>query len=336
MMQTRLFNNTAQPVSEIGLGTWQLGGAEWGEVSEEHALRTLQAAAEHGVSFIDTADIYGLGRAESLIGRFLASRSDRERFFIASKLGKHPEPGPPGNYSYDTIKKHTEDSLNRLGVSSLPLTQLHTLPTEVIRRPDIWNHLRSIRDQGLIRDFGASVESMDQALTCLEVEGIASLQIIFSVFRQGPIDALFEQARRKNIALIVRLPLASGLLAGKFTRESTFPESDHRSFNRAGEAFNIGETFAGLPFERGVDLGERIRPLIAEAYPENPPTMAQFALRWCLDHEAVTTIIPGARRPEQARDNALASDLAPIPPRIHEQLRSLYRSEVASHIQGPR
>lgn len=328
-MKFRTFPALRRDVSEIGLGTWQLGGTEWGDVPEEDALNTLAAAADAGMTFIDTADIYGLGRSESLIGRFLKGRPDRDRFIVATKLGRHPEPGWPDNFTREWVRRHTEASLKRLGVEALDLTQTHSLPLEVMRDTGIFDFLRELQEEGKIKAFGASVESVEEGLFCLGVEGMASLQIIFNIFRQKPIDELLEQARQKGVGIIVRLPLASGLLAGKFTPQTKFASNDHRFFNRDGQQFNVGETFAGLPFEKGLELVERMRPWV-------PPnmTMAQMALRWCLDFDAVTTVIPGAKRPDQARANAAASDLAPLSPILHNRLGRFYEAHVAAHIRG--
>ena len=328
-MKYRVFAPAGREVSEIGLGTWQLGGTEWGDVSDDQALATLAAAAESGVTFIDTADIYGGGRSESLIGRFLAGRPDRDRFFIATKLGRRSDPGWPENFARETIFRHTEDSLRRLGVEALDLTQTHCIPPDVMRQAEVFEHLRALKRQGKIRQFGASVESMDEALDCLEIDELASLQIIFNIFRQKPIDVLFEKAKAKGVALIVRLPLASGLLAGKWTRDTTFTQRDHRNFNRDGAAFNVGETFAGLPFEKGLELAETLRSMVPAGM-----TMSQFALRWCLDFDAVTTVIPGAKRPDQARENATAADLPPLDAALHRRLRQFYAEQVTGHIRG--
>ena len=329
-MQTRPFANSDRQVSEIGIGTWQLGGTEWGDVSDRQALETLQAAADAGMTFIDTADIYGMGRSETLIGQFLAQRSDRQRFFVATKLGRNPEPGWPENFAQQAVVRHTEDSLRRLGVEALDLTQTHCIPLEIIRRGEVFQSLRELQRQGKIKAFGASVESMEEALVCLEQEGLQSLQIIFNLFRQKPIDALFQRAKAQGVALIVRLPVASGLLAGKFTAQTTFAANDHRTFNRDGQAFNVGETFAGLPFDKGVELADALKPLVPAGQ-----TMVQFALRWCLDFDAVTTVIPGAKRAQQARENAAASDLPPLPDELHRQLRRFYEERVAAEIRGP-
>ncbi len=327
-MKHRAFS-TSGSVSEIGLGTWQLGGAEWGAVSESDALATLDAASEAGMTFLDTADIYGQGRSESLIGKFLAARSDRDRFFVATKLGRSADPGWPQNFQTETIRLHTERSLQRLGVESLNLTQTHCIPADVMRDGQVWEALRLLKQEGKIQAFGASVESMEEAVDCLRVEGLSSLQIIFNVFRQKPIQELFHLALAKQVALIVRLPLASGLLGGKLSRTSKFAESDHRSFNRDGKSFNVGETFAGLPLEIGLELIEEFRSLVPAGW-----DMAQWALRWCLDFPAVATVIPGATRPDQARSNARASDREPLSTEVHEALRRLYESKIAAHIRG--
>lgn len=326
-MQYRPFGRDSLAVSEVGLGTWQLGG-DWGAVSDAEAHTILQAAVDHGVTFFDTADVYGLGLSERRIGAFL--REHDGDVFVATKLGRRPEPGWPANFTPDVMRRHTEASLERLGVDALDLTQLHCLPTEVLRDGAVFDALRLLQDEGLIRRFGASVESMEEALLCLEQDGLYALQIIFNIFRQKPIDALFERAQQREVALIVRLPLASGLLAGKFTRDTTFPVGDHRHYNRDGAAFNVGETFAGLPFERGVDLAEAIKPLVPEGL-----TMAQMAQRWVLDHGAVSVVIPGATKVRQVVANAAVSDLPPLSNTLYGRLRALYDAEVADHIRGP-
>lgn len=329
-MNTRSFGSTGRQVSEVGLGAWQLGGTEWGEVPEDQALATLHAAAEAGVAFLDTADIYGGGRSETLIGRFLRERSDADQFFIATKLGRRSDPGWPKNFERQTVIAHTEDSLRRLGVEAIDLTQTHCIPLEVMRRGEVFETLRDLQRQGKIKAFGASVETVEEARLCLEQEGLAALQIIFNIFRQKPIKTLFPLAKARNVALVVRLPLASGLLSGKFSRDTEFPPNDHRHFNRDGQAFNVGETFAGLPFEKGVEFADTLKTLVPAGM-----TLSQFSLRWCLDYDAVTTVIPGARRPEQARANAAASALPPLSPDLHARLEQFYEDEVARHIRGP-
>lgn len=329
-MKTRLFGNTGRSVGEVGLGTWQLG-AGWGDVSEETAQATLRAAYDAGTTLFDTADVYGMGRAETLIGRFLRETPGaRERVYVATKLGRFSPPGWPENFSRAGIRQHTEASLRRLGVEALDLTQLHCVSFEVLRRGEVFEHLRELKREGKIRDFGVSVESMAEADFCVRTDGVAALQIIFSIFRQKPIRTLFAEAMARRVALLVRLPLASGLLGGKMTAATTFPANDHRSFNRDGAQFNVGETFAGLPFAKGVALAEALKPLVPAGL-----TLADMALRWCLDFEAVSVIIPGARNPEQARANARASDLAPLGAERHGRLAEFYAREVTAHIRGP-
>lgn len=322
-MKKRQFGNTGRSLSEVGLGCWQLGG-DWGHVAEERAFEILETAVTHGITFLDTADVYGDGRSERLIGQFLKQRD--EDLFVATKVGRRNYPGP---YSADLLRKHVEDSLARLDVSSLDLVQLHCIPTDVMAAGDVFDWLRRLKQEGLVKNFGASVESMDEAVMILDQPELTSLQIIFNIFRQKPIVALFEKAKAKNVGIIARLPLASGLLAGKFSTNTTFDESDHRNYNRDGDAFNVGETFAGLPFEKGVEAANRIKPLVPDGM-----TMAQFSQRWILDHDAVSTIITGASKPRQVADNAAVSDLSPLSAQTHDALKRLYKSEVHDQIRG--
>jgi aryl-alcohol dehydrogenase-like predicted oxidoreductase len=326
-MKTRTFNGTNRPVSEIGLGCWQLGGADWGALDDRRAFDILNAAADSGINFLDTADVYGTGRSETLIGQFLKQR--KGNYFIATKLGRMPDLYPD-KYTEAGVRAATEASLKRLRVEALDLTQLHCVPPQVLRQGDIFEWLRKLKREGKIRNFGASVESMDEAKTCLAQEGLCSLQIIFNLFRQKPAHTIFAEAKQKRVGIIVRLPLASGLLAGKMTRTQRFAPTDHRSYNRDGQAFNVGETFAGLPFEKGVELADALRSLV-------PPgmVMADFAQRWILDHDAVSTVITGASKAEQVLANARVSTLPPLAPELHQKLREFYDREVACHIRGP-
>jgi aryl-alcohol dehydrogenase-like predicted oxidoreductase len=326
-MKTRLFGGTGRTVGEVGLGTWQLG-ANWGRVTEETALATLRAAYEAGTTLFDTADVYGMGRSETFIGRFL--KETKANVYVATKLGRFSPPGWPENFSPAGVRRHTEASLRRLGVETLDLTQLHCIPFEVLKQGEIFEHLRTMKREGKIRDFGVSVESMEEADFCVRQEGVAALQIIFNIFRQKPIHTLFAEAKRRNVALLVRLPLASGLLGGKMTKATTFPADDHRRFNADGQKFNVGETFAGLPFEKGVELADALKPLLPAGF----STLGDLALRWCLDFDAVSAIIPGAKNPEQARANARASDLPPLDRALHAKLAEFYTREVAAHIRG--
>ncbi|GIK55434.1 MAG: aldo/keto reductase [Chloroflexi bacterium] len=325
-MKQRQFDETTT-VSEIGLGTWQLGG-DWGAVDDHTAVQIMETAVAQGVTFFDTADVYGSGLSEQRIAQFL--RQSRANIFVATKLGRGGEPGWPENFTYAAMRQHTEASLRRLQVEALDLTQLHCIPTAELQRGEVFEHLRRLKQEGKIKRFGASVESMAEALICLEQDGLASLQIIFNIFRQKPIETLFAQAQAKGVAIIARLPLASGLLAGKFTPSTTFAANDHRTYNRDGGSFNVGETFAGLPFATGVELADALKPLVPTAM-----TMAQFAQRWILDFPAVTTIITGATRVSQVTANTAVSALPPLSPELHQQLAAFYQTKVHDHIRGP-
>jgi aryl-alcohol dehydrogenase-like predicted oxidoreductase len=326
-MNTRLFGPTALPVSEIGLGCWQLGGADWGPLDDRRASDILNAAADSGITFLDTADVYGMGRSETLIGQFLKQR--REKFFVATKLGRMPDLYPD-KYTEPGVRAATEASLKRLGVNALDLTQLHCVPPQVLRRGDIFEWLRRLQREGKIKNFGASVESMDEAKVCLAQTGLCSLQIIFNVFRQKPAHTIFAEAKQKRVGIIVRLPLASGLLAGKMSRTQQFAPTDHRTYNRDGQAFNVGETFAGLPFEKGLELAAALQPRVPAGL-----TLADLAQRWILDHDAVSTVITGASKPEQVLANARVSALMPLRAELHQDLREFYERDVARHIRGP-
>ena len=321
-MNSRILDDTGAKVSEVGLGCWQIGGS-WGEVPEDEALGILRNAHENGVTMFDTANVYGGGKSERLIGRFL--RESGARPFVATKLGRGGE-----KLTLDGLRGATEKSLENLGVETLDLTQLHCIPTEELRRGEVFDHLRALQSEGVIKRFGASVESMEEAHLCLQQDGLSSLQIIFNVFRQKPIDDLFEAAKSKNVGLIIRLPLASGLLSGKMSKETEFDESDHRNFNRDGDSFNVGETFAGLPFEKGVELADELKQMVPEGM-----TMAQWSQRWILDYDAVTTIITGASKVSQVESNAGASELAPLGEATHQKLREWYKTNVAEYIRGP-
>lgn len=326
-MKKRPFGTNKTMVSEVGLGTWQIGGS-WGTVEDETAMKILQTASDAGITFFDTADVYGDGRSEKFIGKFL--KSQRDSFFVATKLGRGGDPGWPGNFTPEAMIRHTDASLSRLGVERLDLIQLHCIPQDVLADGAVFDVLRDLKKQGKIADFGASVESVEEGLICLREEGIASLQVIFNIFRQKLITDLFSKAKEKEVSIIARVPLASGLLSGKMTKNTTFDESDHRNFNRDGASFNVGETFAGVPFEKGVELAEEIKTMKPEGM-----TLAQMALRWILDFDAVSVVIPGASRPSQVLDNAAISDLPPLSDELHKQLEKFYQEKVAQHIRGP-
>jgi aryl-alcohol dehydrogenase-like predicted oxidoreductase len=324
LMKHRQIGKTGFQAAEIGLGAWQLGG-DWGEVADAEAMNILAAAVDNGVNFFDTADVYGAGRSESLIGNFLKNR--REKVFVTTKLGRLK--GYPNSYSLDLFRQCTEDSLRRLRVDCLDLTQLHCVPTDYLRGGVVFDWLRQLREEGLIRFWGASVETMEEALICLEQDDITSLQIIFNIFRQKPIETIFDQALRKKVALIIRLPLASGLLSGKLNKDTTFSPQDHRSYNRDGQAFSVGETFAGIEFAKGVEIVDRLKPLVPSGM-----SMSQFALRWILDFDAVSVIIPGATKHQQVVSNVAASEIDPLPTELHQKLKEIYDKEIKAHIRG--
>ncbi len=315
-------------VAEVGLGTWQLGSADWGNINEEEAIKILQAYTDAGGNFIDTADVYGMGVSETIIGKFL--QSVNKELFVATKLGRRGDAGNgwPQNFTYDAMKRHAEESLQHLGLSQLFLEQLHCIPTAEMRSGKVFDHLRKLQQEGLIRYFGASVETSEEALICLEQEGLASLQIIFNLFRQHVAEEVFAKAKEKGVALIIRVPLASGLLSGKFREDTVFGDKDHRNYNANGEAFNTGETFSGVEFKEGVRLANSIRTMLPDDH------MAEWAIRWILDHREVTTVIPGASKISQVNSNVAASGLQPLSADVHGQLRKLYDEQIHSKIRG--
>lgn len=325
-MNSRTYGTLGAQVSEVGLGCWQFGG-DFGPMSDENAMAIMSAAVQGGVNFFDTADVYGGGRSESLIGRFLASH-DGDPIHVVTKFGRDGSVYPD-NYNAATMRKSVDDSRQRLGVETIDCLQLHCVPMEELKRGDVFCWLRQLKSEGAIREFGASVETIEEGLVCLKQEGLASLQVIFNIFRQKLTTELLPQANDAGVSIIVRLPLASGLLAGKFTGETTFTEGDHRNYNRDGQMFSVGETFAGLPFEIGVGLADELREMLPQTM-----TMAQASQRWILDHEAVTTIITGASSVPQISDNAAVSELPPLGKELHASLSEFYKSKVEQHIRG--
>lgn len=325
-MKYRKFGKTL--ISEVGLGTWQLGSSDWGTLNEEEADEILSTFVNLGGNFIDTADVYGSGMSEAAIGRFL--ERTKTELFIATKLGRRHDKdnGWPQNFTYDKIREHTESSLENLGISSLFLEQLHCIPEIELRQGKVFDHLRKLKDENLIQHWGVSVETVEEASLCLEQEGISSLQIIFNLFRQHVADELFAKAREKNVALIVRVPLASGLLTGRYNESTTFSETDHRNYNANGESFNVGETFSGVEFKKGVSLAKEISSLLPDE------RTAQWAIRWILDHPEVTTVIPGATKASQVKSNVEASELPPLDKETHRNLRNLYVDKIIMNIRG--
>jgi aryl-alcohol dehydrogenase-like predicted oxidoreductase len=325
-MKKRILGKTNIEISEVGLGCWQFGG-DFGPMEEKTAFSIMETAVENGTTFFDTADVYGAGRSESLIGCFI--KDSDVPITIASKFGRNSNVFP-GGYTRDKLWSSVQDSLQRLGVESLDLLQLHCVPGDVLRDGKIFDWLCEIQQEGLIKYFGASVESVEEAMICLEHENLVSLQVIFNIFRQKLITELFPLAIEKNVGIIVRLPVASGLLTGKFTSETTFVETDHRNFNRDGQYFNVGETFAGLPFNRGVELADVLKDFVPEGM-----SMSQMALRWILDYHEISVVIPGASSSKQVEENANVSGLDPLPGQLHKQLSEFYDYHVHDHIRGP-
>jgi aryl-alcohol dehydrogenase-like predicted oxidoreductase len=315
-MEQRRLGKTGRSVSAIGFGAWAIGGS-WGSVDDDVSLAALHAAADAGVTLIDTADVYGDGRSERLIGRFLRERAG-EAFFVATKMGRSV-PQMAANYTPEAFRAWVDGSRERLGVDRLDLVQLHCPPIEVYYRPDLFAALDALVADGSIAAYGVSVERVEEALKAMEFPGVATVQIIYNIVRQRPADRFLAEAARRDVGVLARVPLASGLLSGKLTRETEFAPDDHRAFNRHGESFDVGETFAGLDYETGLDLVEELRALVPHG-----ATLAQLALRWILMTDAVTTAIPGAKTPGQAQANAAAADLAPLPAATMARIRELY------------
>jgi len=325
-MKYRDFKGEA--VAEVGLGTWQLGSADWGVIDKANAFEILQAYTDAGGNFIDTADVYGMGTSERIIGEFL-KQSDK-KLYVATKLGRRHDAsnGWPQNFTYDTIRRHVEYSLTHLGVDQLFLEQLHCIPTEELRKGEVFDHLRRLQQEGLIKHFGVSVETAEEALICLEHKDVASLQIIFNLFRQHLAEAFFDKAQLQGTALIARVPLASGLLSGKFTANTTFSDTDHRNYNANGDAFNVGETFSGVEFKEGVAFANALKEILPEG------DLAQQSINWILQHSAITTVIPGASKVSQVEGNVAASALPDIDPDVMRQLKDFYTVNILSEIRG--
>ncbi len=319
-MQTRRFGPQPRPVAEIGFGSWAIG-AGWGRVEESDAIGTLNEVLDRGVTFIDTADVYGDGRAEKFIGQVLQSRRG-EAPMVATKAGRRLNPHTAAGYNRKNLSAFVERSLHNLGVDTLDLLQLHCPPTAVYDRPEVFEALDGLVRQGKIRQYGVSVEKLEEAIKALAFP-IASVQIIFNIFRQRPAERFFELAQQRRVAVVVRVPLASGMLSGKFTPDSRFAADDHRNFNRHGEAFDVGETFSGVPYEAGLAAVEDLRPLVPAG-----ATLAQFALRWILMFDAVTVVIPGAKTPQQARENVAAAELAPLSAETMQRVGAIYASRI--------
>ena len=318
-MPLRRLGKTGFDVGVVGFGAWAIGGS-WGEVGETDAMAALHAAADSGVTFFDTADVYGDGRSERLIGRLLKERD--ERLVVATKMGRRV-PLDPALYTVDNFRSWIDRSRELLGVEQLDLTQLHCLGADIYQRPDVWEALDGLRREGLIANYGVSVETVDEGMHALAIPGIASVQIIFNLFRQKPAETFLPAAAAADVGVIARVPLASGLLTGKLASDSKFSAEDHRNFNRHGEAFDIGETFSGVPYELGLAAVERIRAAAGDL------ALARAALRWILMFEPVSTVIPGAKSATQAIDNASVAALGPLDQSFMAEARGIYSEMIA-------
>ncbi|MGN6300941.1 MAG: aldo/keto reductase [Angustibacter sp.] len=319
-MEHRILGRTGREVSVVGLGCWQLG-ADWGAVSEEDALATLHAAADAGVTFFDTADVYGDGRSEQLVGRLLRERGGD--LVVATKMGRRADPHVAAAFTGENLRAWNDRSRRNLGVDTLDLVQLHCPPTAVFSDDRVFDELDAMVDEGRMRAYGVSVETVDEALTAIARPHVASVQIILNILRRKPLEQVLPAAQQAGVGIIARVPLASGLLTGKYDEHTTFAADDHRSYNRSGEAFDVGETFSGVPFDVGVAVARDVAALTPDGV-----TTAQLALRWVVDQPGVSTVIPGARSPEQARANAASAQVSPLDDATLDRLRQLYDDRV--------
>jgi len=345
-MKYRELGRTGWKVSEISFGAWAIGGA-WGDVDDKESLAALHAALDGGVNFFDTADVYGDGRSERLMAKLRKER--KEKFYVATKAGRRLNPHIADGYNRANLTAFIERSLKNLDADAIDLLQLHCPPTEVYYRPEVFGVLDDLVKAGKLRHYGASVEKVEEALKAIEFPGVKTVQIIFNIFRQRPAELFFAEAQRRKIGILARVPLASGLLSGKITRTSQFANDDHRKFNRHGEAFDRGETFAGVDFETGLRAVEELKKLVpVAATPPSPKaekanatrasqpqgaTLAQLALRWILEFPAVTCAIPGAKRPAQVAENIEASGLAPLPADTLKKIGAIYDAQIKPLVQ---
>ncbi|MCB0689036.1 MAG: aldo/keto reductase [Saprospiraceae bacterium] len=319
-MQYRRLGKTGFDVSEIGLGTWQLGG-KWGTTFDEKtAEKILETSIDQGINFLDTADVYNSGLSEKAIGKAL--RRHKQRIFVATKCGRQIKPHVDEGYQPSVLRRYVEESLQRMKVEKLDLVQLHCPPTQVYYRPEIFELFDRLKDEGKILNLGVSVQKVEEALKSIEFDNVTSVQLIFNVFRQRPAERFFTEAHKKNVGIIVRVPLASGLLSGKFNRNSQFDKEDHRHFNREGARFDRGETFSGIPFEKGIDIVAELENLLPGR------NLVHTALQWILTYPEISTIIPGASRPEQVIDNIKSLSAPPLTTAEKEKIDGLYEVSV--------
>jgi aryl-alcohol dehydrogenase-like predicted oxidoreductase len=323
-MEYREFGRTGWQVSAISFGAWAIGGS-WGDVDDTESLAALNRCLDVGINFFDTADVYGDGRSEQLLARLREDRS--EPFHVVTKAGRRLDPHIASGYNRENLTSFIERSLKNLKTNSLELVQLHCPPTEVYYMPETFGVLDDLMQAGKIQHYGVSVEKIEEALKAIEYPNVKSVQIIFNIFRQRPTELFFQEAKRRKVAILARVPLASGLLTGKMKRDTAFEADDHRSFNRYGEAFDRGETFSGVDYETGLQAVEELRQLIPEGY-----TMAQFALKWILMFDAVSCAIPGAKRPSQVDDNAAAADMPALSEATMQRAREIYDQYIRDQV----
>ena len=326
-MHYRPLGSTGYTVSDIGFGAWAIG-ADWGDVDDDSAMAALHAAVDAGVTFIDTADVYGDGRSERFVARLVKERPDAD-LVVATKAGRRLDPHTAEGYTGENIERFIDRSLVNLDTDSLDLVQLHCPPTDVYYQPELFGELDGLKDQGKIQHYGVSVERVEEAMKAIEYPGVETVQIVYNMFRQRPADRFFDLAVAADIGVIIRVPLASGLLTGKMTADTIFTPDDHRTYNRNGEAFDVGETFAGVPYETGVAAAAELQRMLPEG-----PTMAQTALRWILMQDAVSTAIPGAKNVDQAVANAAASDLPALDAATMAAVEDVYGHSIAEHVHA--
>ena len=324
-MRYRNLGETGMRVSEISLGTWAFGG-DWGTVGEDDAYAALNRAVDLGVNFLDTADVYGDGRSERLIGRLLKDRPNDE-ILVATKAGRRLDPHTSEGYDHKNLSAFVERSLDNLGVEALDLLQLHCPPSETYRRDSTFEALDRLKEAGKLKNYGVSVEKVEEARVALDYPGVATVQIIFNIFRQKPAEEFFPLAEERGVGILARVPLASGLLSGKMSADRAFSEDDHRNFNRDGEAFDRGETFSGVDFETGLEAVEELKVLVPEGN-----TLAQFALRWILMHPAVSCAIPGGKNPSQVEDNVAAVEIPPLDEGTMERVKEIYDGSIRPQV----
>ena len=323
-MLYRELGRTGWRVSSVSFGAWAIGSA-WGPVDHSDSLRALHRAVDLGVNFFDTADVYGDGESERLLAQLKRERD--EEIIVATKAGRRLDPHVADGYNAENLSRFVERSLKNLAVEALDLLQLHCPPTGVYYRPEVFEALDDLVKQGKLRYYGVSVERVEEALKAIEFPNVQSIQIIFNIFRQRPADLLFREAKRRRVGILARLPLSSGMLTGKLNTESKFAPDDHRAFNRHGEAFDRGETFSGVDYQKGLQAVEKLRSFVPAGM-----SLTQFALRWILMHDAVTCAIPGAKRPEQVEENISAADLPPLSEEVMRQISALYEEQIRPQV----